>query len=266
MGLGQPGMQRHQTGLHAEAEEDQPERHAGPNRRQLGGTHGREGEAVAEGGQHAEPEQDAQAADMGHQQIEKGRASVGRLLVLKGDQEVGRQRHDLPGDHEEKGVVGQDDQEHPGQEEPGEAAERNQRIPALLEPAHIGRSVEPDRAGHQTDQEQEEAGECIDTHMPGQPRQTQGQGRGRRAVRQQGTQPGQDRRHAAEPGQRHRREAHHLGESRRQQRDGGRPEGERHRESGDRQGSLDPHGIASGPLTAEAVCLSRTPRPPPALT
>ena len=243
MGLRQPGVQRDQTRLHAEADEDQREGQLGPERRQLGRAHGGEGEPTAERGQHTVTQQDAQPADMRHQQIQKGGTAIGRLLMLEGDQKIRRQGHQLPGDHEQEGIVGQHDQQHAGQEQSGEAAERDQGIPALLEAAHIGRAVDPDGTGYETDQEQEEPGERIETKVPRQPRQSQRQDRRRRIARQQGTQSGRDRRHAREPYQRHRQKAHHPRHPPRRQRCDGRRQSERHRQTGHGQGGLDGHGV-----------------------
>ncbi len=74
-------------------------------------------EAGGKPGHDAEGEQDGDRAHMGDDEIEKGGPPVLDPFVLEEDQKIGGGRHQFPGDQEEQGVVGQDDQEHPGEKE-----------------------------------------------------------------------------------------------------------------------------------------------------
>src|ERR1035437_8470299 len=117
MSLRQPHMQRYQSCLRAEAQQREDECGARPEMRERCVAHGIEGELPTAALQHAETEQDADRAYMGHQEIqESGAANLGNA-VLRGDEEVGAERHRLPRDHEEVRVVGEDDHGHAGEED-----------------------------------------------------------------------------------------------------------------------------------------------------
>ena len=117
MRLGQPDVQRQQPRLGAEADERQEERDARPR----GPTSARARIAVervvaAAALQHAEAEQDRDRADVRDQQVqEAGAADLGDP-VLGRHEEVRRQRHRLPRDHEHVRVVGDQHQRHRRQE------------------------------------------------------------------------------------------------------------------------------------------------------
>ena len=75
-----------------------------------------EGVVAAAAVQHAEAEQDGERADVRDQQIDEARLAVLLVVVLGGDQEIRRERHRLPRDHEEVGVVGDQHERHAREE------------------------------------------------------------------------------------------------------------------------------------------------------
>ena len=92
--------------------------------RQRARAHGVEREQPGAALQDAEAQQDGDRADVRHQQVEEAGAADLGDAVLRRDQEVGRQGHRLPGDHERVGVVGQQHESHAGEEQ------------VVLEPQH----------------------------------------------------------------------------------------------------------------------------------
>ena len=107
MRFGQPDVHRHDAGLGAEAEQREQESGRCPTRRQLRRAHRVERELPAAALQHAEREQDADRAEVRDQQIEEARLPDFGDAMLGRDEEVRRQRHRLPRDHERVGVVGE---------------------------------------------------------------------------------------------------------------------------------------------------------------
>ena len=67
--------------------------------------------------QDAEGEQDRHRPHMGHEQINKAGPAVSLLVVLGGHEEIGGDRHHLPGDEETIGIVGDEHQRHARQED-----------------------------------------------------------------------------------------------------------------------------------------------------
>ena len=65
----------------------------------------------------AEGQEDGDSAHMGHDEIEERGPSVLDMFVLKEDQKVRGRSHQFPGDQKEQGVVSQDDQLHPDEEQ-----------------------------------------------------------------------------------------------------------------------------------------------------
>ena len=117
MRFGQPDVQGHEPGLGAEAGERQRERDARPPGAELEVAHRLEAVVSGAGLQDAEAQQDGDRAEVRDQEVEvPGAADLG-VAVVAGDEEVRRQRHRLPGHHEEVGVVGEEHQRHAGEEE-----------------------------------------------------------------------------------------------------------------------------------------------------
>ena len=117
VGQRQPHVQGHQAGLGSGSDQGQHQ--------DGGGQAGRMGRCRADGieavtagraGQQAEGQQQRQGAEAGHQQVDVPRPGVVALLVVRHHQRPRGERHELPGEQEREGVVGQDDQIHAGQE------------------------------------------------------------------------------------------------------------------------------------------------------
>ena len=108
MRLGQPDMKRDQPGLGPKAEQSKHKRCRSPGRRQVGQSHCLKGELPASALHDTEAEQNRQRTNVRHQQVNEPRAADIRYPVICDYQEVGGERHGLPGDHERVGVVGQD--------------------------------------------------------------------------------------------------------------------------------------------------------------
>ena len=124
----QPRMYWHQTGLHAEAEEGECKGNGRPERCERCRTHCIESEIAAKAGEHAKSEQDGERTDVCHEQVQKTGAPVGRILVLVGDEEVARHRHQFPCHHEDEGIVCQQHQQHAGREQTGKQTEHVQAV------------------------------------------------------------------------------------------------------------------------------------------
>ena len=117
MRLGQPHVQRHQSRLGPEAKQRQQKCGRSPERRERGVAHRVERELPASALQHPKAEQNAQRADVRHQQIEEARATNLRNTMLRSDQKIRTQRHGLPRHHKQIGVVGEDHHNHAGKED-----------------------------------------------------------------------------------------------------------------------------------------------------
>ena len=144
----------------------------GPERRELRRAHGVEG-IVAGAVQHAEAQQDADGADVRDQQVEKAGAPDLGLGVVAGDQEIGGQRHGLPGHHEGVGVVGQQHQRHAGEEHVVVQALQAGRGAFAL--AKVAGSEHRDARGHGAEQQQEEGRQRIQAQVERQIGQAQRQ-------------------------------------------------------------------------------------------
>ena len=77
--------------------------------------------------QHAEAEQDRDRADVRDQQVEESRAADLRNAVIGRHQEERRERHRLPRDHEDVGVVGDQHQRHRGEKDVVLQAQQSRR-------------------------------------------------------------------------------------------------------------------------------------------
>ncbi len=106
------------------------------------------------------------APDVRHQQVqEAGAADLGDA-VLRRHEEIRRQRHRLPGDHERVGVVGQQHEPHAGEEQVVLEAHHPGRGALAL--AEVPRREQRHADGRAPEQRQEDAGEGIEPHVHGQ--------------------------------------------------------------------------------------------------
>ena len=166
-----------------------------------------------------ETEQQGDRADVRHEQIEEAGAANLGVLVLTGDQEVGRQRHQFPHHHEGIGVVGQQHQEHAGQKQVVLQAEQAQPVLAFSG-AEIAGGEPADTAAGQPQQGDEERGKAVQPQVKGQVGQADRQYRHLRGfagkadadqAHSQADQGAQGEKHASEPGRvRGQRETRHA--------------------------------------------------------
>ena len=102
----QPDVQRHQAGLRSGADQRQHQHERGDARRRVRGAHRGEGVAAGGAGQQAEAQQQRQAGEARHHEIDVAGAGVAALAVVRHHQRPGGERHQLPGEQEAEGVVG----------------------------------------------------------------------------------------------------------------------------------------------------------------
>ncbi len=140
-------------------------------------------------GEQAEREQQCECAEARHHQIDIARAHVLFDLVVRHHQRPRRKRHELPTEQEGEGVVGEDDEVHPGEEERVEGQNPLRRV---LMPA-IAERVEARHRGPEIDHHQEEGGQRIEPEMCADPRQAhrQDQGLGGRLAEKSGERGGE---------------------------------------------------------------------------
>ena len=170
---GQPHVQRHETGLRAEAEQRQAEGDCRPGWRQSRAAHGVEGELPAPSLHHAERQQDRDRAEVRDQQIEKAGAADLGDAVLRRDEKVRRQRHRLPRHHEGVCIVGQQHEAHAGEEHVVLQTQQTRRRTFTGAKIPCAEQRDARRGGAQ--QEQEHVAQCVATQMERQIRQPERQ-------------------------------------------------------------------------------------------
>ena len=159
MRLGQPGVQWEYPRLGAEAEEREQERQRRPLRLKVRGAQRIERVVAAPAVQHAEAQEDRERPDVRDQQVEKTRGAHRRLLVVGHDEEVRRQRHRLPGQHEQIRVVCEQHEGHAREKHVVLAGDERQTSRGLR--AEIACRVDGDPGRDRAEQQQKEAGERI---------------------------------------------------------------------------------------------------------
>ncbi len=112
----------------------------------------------------AEGQEDRDRAHVGHDEIQERRPSVLYAFVFEEHQEVRGRRHHLPGDKKEEGVIGQDHQEHPREEE--RIKNHQARYgPVAQKPFDISDGVDGHKKGKQSDDHQKKTGQEIKPQM-----------------------------------------------------------------------------------------------------
>ncbi len=166
VGAGEPEVERDETGLETESDQREQGEPAGRGAARAEPGPGREVEAAAGVPRRGEEDEDGEGPDVGRGQVDPG----GRLRVLPvglgADQEKATERHHLPREEEEHGVVGEEHEGHGAGDEPVPELQPHRAV------AHRGlRPVgEPvDRAQRRDDQDgqQEERRERVEPHRDG---------------------------------------------------------------------------------------------------
>ena len=161
-----------EDGLGTEAEQREQKGAGGGARTQVHRTHRRETPVSALGMQQTEAQQDRKRAAMRHQQVQKTRAADLREAVLGRHQEVGGQRHRLPGHHEGIGIGRQQHDSHAGEKDMELQAQQTRRGPVALTEVTAGEDRDAGR-GH-AEQHQKGTGERIEPETTGRTGQTEG--------------------------------------------------------------------------------------------
>ncbi len=124
MGERQPGVQRHHAGLRPGADQRQQQGHRGDPCGRMAGTHRGEGGAAGRACEQAEAQQQYQAGEARHDDVDVAGRRVAGLAMVRHHQRPGGERHQFPGEQEAERIGGQDDQRHAGQEGGGRTAAR----------------------------------------------------------------------------------------------------------------------------------------------
>ena len=122
-----------------------------------------------QGGKRA---QDQQPCHMRHEQIDKSRLAVLQMLMLMGNEEIGRYTHQFPEQHKGQCIPGQ---HHPHHTERKQRHKDQQRCDPFFM-AKIAMRIDGDRKQQRTDHQQEKCTQCIQLGMQRQPGQTKRQG------------------------------------------------------------------------------------------
>ena len=99
-----------------------------------------------------EGEHDESRSDVGHHEIDRSGFYILFFPVLINNQEIGRKRHDLPGDQEEKGMTGADHQYHPSDKGIVKESQVSDII-LFIKMNHIAGGIEGSEQGNQRDHE-----------------------------------------------------------------------------------------------------------------
>ena len=191
MCLGQPAVQRDDTGLGAKAKEGEHKAHGCDRGAKLRSAEIRKGKrAAGEVGHGEEARHDEHKAHVRDHKVEPT-AMDGVLVLLDHDQEVRGQRHELKGDQEPKHVVGGDDEHH------GRHKGVKEEAGAALFARVLIKVVETvNRAGKREhrDERHEQAGQLIEQQLEMGKREEH-DGVDRRDIAQHGLDTGHKRKH-----------------------------------------------------------------------
>jgi len=231
--LRQPDVQRDEAGLEAEAHQGGDEGGVAPGGRDGVGAGSDLGqvERAGVGGEDHEGGDDQREPGFAEGEEEEGGAGDAFAAVVAEDDEIGEERHRLPGDEEDDRVAG---------DEHGKRGEERQvedgQIPgaAVTRPVVAGH-VEADRERDQSEQCDEDRGERVEPHRH-RPDEVAGADRTRRAGAVDRDQAAaNERAHAAERGDERRERQHAATLGERAEGGGGKPErgGGEERDRGD---------------------------------
>ena len=150
-----------------------------PGRTVGGGSDLGEGVAAAAAGKQAECQQQRQRAEARHDDVDVAGAPVLGIAVVRHHQRPGRQRHELPGDQEGEGVVGQDDEVHAAEEcrIEGQHAAGRRLVLAVADGKQAGAGAA------EVQHHEKERGQRIHAEVRADPRQPDGKQHRRRGSR-----------------------------------------------------------------------------------
>ena len=172
MGERQPDMQRHDAGLRSGAEQDERQHQRAKPRRKLLGANRGEGISAVRAGKDAEGEKQRQRPGARHDDIDVAGAEIVGVAVVRHDQRPRGERHELPTEEEDEGVVGEQHEVHAGEEGRKERQDAFRRgfVPAVAE------AVEARARPAEIDHRQEERRQRIDAEVCADPGDAERQG------------------------------------------------------------------------------------------
>ena len=127
--------------------------------------------AALRAGQQAKTQQQRQAAEGRHDQIDEAGPGVAFLLMVRHHQRPGGQRHQLPREEKGEGVVGDDHQRHGGQEG---GIERQDAFGMRLMPA-VAEGEQAGAGAADADEDQEKPGQRVEPQIRADPGQSERQ-------------------------------------------------------------------------------------------
>ena len=175
MRFGKPDVQGHEPRLGAKANQREQEGNGRPVRREMCTAHRVEGELPTPTLHDPEAQENRDRPDMRDQQVEEARTADLGDAVLRGHEEVGRQRHGFPRDHERVRIIRQQHETHAGEEQV--VLQAHQARGGSLAAAEVaGRKDRNSRRGG-SEQKEKEARERIAPHVHRQVGQSEWQDR-----------------------------------------------------------------------------------------
>ena len=156
-----PEMQGHDSGLEPEA--DQGEEEEGAQRAYPRGPGGDrpQGEGAGRPFPEREHGEYGQAADMCRYQVDEAGSPALRFPILGRDEEEGRQGHGLPAEYEGQSMLGDEEEDHAGDEDaPEELEPASARGAMRLRP--VSQAVDRAQAAHEENGDQEEGAKAVD--------------------------------------------------------------------------------------------------------
>ena len=135
-----------------------------PCRGRDGSIQRREGERAGGRPQQGEEGEEAERADVRRDQVDQPASRTALLVVFGGDQEEGRERHDLPAEQEQHAVAGDHEQSHAG----GQRAVEEPQLAAVLRMfglLPIAQAINVSQQRDQEDRYEEDGRQSVHGHV-----------------------------------------------------------------------------------------------------
>ena len=163
----QPDVQRHKPGFRSGSDQREDEAPLPRSRRPAGSRAWRRRRSRLWAGQQAESEQQGQAAEGRHDEVDEAgaRAAMAGVALMRHHQRPGGQRHQFPGEQKHEGVVGDGDERHAGEE----GGIERQDASGVRFVAAIAQREQAGAGAAEADQGQEEAGQGVEAEMGADP-------------------------------------------------------------------------------------------------